>query len=60
MNNLPDDDAWPPDDPTDEELEPLTRALELEGEPDDCLDKAEEIPFADLDAEELPPEMLKP
>ena len=48
MNNLPEDDAWPPDDPTDEELEALTRALELGGNPDDCPDETEEIPFADL------------
>ncbi len=34
--------------------------LELEGEPDDFPDEAEEIPFSELDAQELPTEILKP
>ena len=41
-----DDDNWPPDDPTDEELEALIH--DLEEEPD-LPEELEELPFADVE-----------
>ena len=45
-----DDDNWPPDDPTDEELEVL--AHDLEEEPDDLPEELEELPFADVEVDD--------
>ena len=46
-----DDDNWPPDDPTDEELEALIH--DLEEEPADLLVELEELNFVDVDDEEI-------
>jgi len=56
--HLFDDDNWPPDDPTDEELEALIE--DLEAEPGDLPEEPEERPFADVDAEEINRELLRP
>ena len=50
-----DEDDWPPFDPTDEELEALSK--NLEEEPEDLPDEAPDIPFPDIDAEEINSEM---
>ena len=41
------DDNWPPEDPTDEELEALSHDLEVEPE-----DLPEELPFADVEVDD--------
>ena len=56
--HLFDDDNWPPDNPTDEELEALIE--DLEAEPGDLPEEPEELPFADVDAEEINRELLRP
>ena len=43
------DDNWPPDDPTDEELEVLTHDLEVEP---DLLEEPEDLPFADVEVDD--------
>lgn len=48
--HLFDDDNWPPDNPTDEELEVLTHVLEEE--PEDLLEEQEELPFADVEVDD--------
>ena len=47
--HLFDDDNWPPDDPTDEELEVLTH--DLKEEPD-LPEEQEELPFADVEVDD--------
>ena len=48
--HLFDDDHWPPDDPTDEELEVLSH--DLEEEPEDFTEKPDELPFADVEVDD--------
>ena len=55
--HLADDDHLPPDDPTDEELEVLTHEME---EKPDLPEEQEELPFADVDDEEMNLQLFKP
>ncbi len=48
--HLFDDDNWPPDDLTDEDLEVLSH--DLEEEPDLPEEEQEELPFADAEVDE--------
>jgi hypothetical protein len=57
MTTLPNDnDAWPPLDPTDEELAALIQ--DRAEEPEDLPQEAEDIPFADVDSEEIDPTLV--
>ena len=47
--HLFDDDHWPPDDPTYEELEALSH--DLEEEPD-LTEEHDELPFADVEVDD--------
>ena len=47
--HLFDDDNWPPDDPTDEELEALSH--DLEEEPD-LPEEPDDLPFADVEVDD--------
>jgi hypothetical protein len=51
-----DNDAWPPLDPTDEELAALIQ--DRPEEPEDLPQEAEDIPFADVDSEEIDPTLV--
>ena len=53
-----DDDDWPPDDPTDEEQEVLSH--DLEEEPADFPEEPEDLPFGEVDDEEIDPTVLRP
>ena len=53
-----DDDDWPPDDPTDEELEALIH--DLEENPADFGAEPEDLPFGEVDDEEIDPTLLRP
>ena len=57
-NYLFDDDHWHPDDPTDEELEALSH--DLEEEPANLPEEPDELPFADVDDEEMNLQLFKP
>ena len=48
--HLFDDDNWPPDDPTDEELEVLTH--DLEEEPEDLPEEPEQLSFANVEVDD--------
>ena len=43
-------DNWPPEDPTDEELEALSHDLEVE--PEDLPEEQEELPVADVEVDD--------
>ena len=45
-----DDDNWPPDDPSDEELEALIQ--DLEEEPADLPEEPDDLPFADVEVDD--------
>ena len=56
--DLFDDDHWPPDDPTDDELEALSH--DLEEEPANLPEEPKDLPFVDVDDEEMDLKLFKP